>query len=149
MHHIYYSRSGTTDLKTAVLLSYRLMINYSGMQPTAVRLTAAERPTSVHDKHSLMCPDHRTIRIHGEQFKPWHSCFISRNLRMRRANAFRKERNVKKLMSQFIPEKQVVFTQNYCFFLYFPSSDVLENRKHVSETGSVFVLRSDRSCPVK
>jgi hypothetical protein len=33
--HIYYLRSGAPDLKTVVLLSYRLMINYSSMQPTA------------------------------------------------------------------------------------------------------------------
>jgi hypothetical protein len=32
--------------------------------------------------------------------------------------------------------------QNYCFFLYFSISGILETRKHdVSETGSVSVLR--------
>jgi hypothetical protein len=37
----------------------------------------------------------------------------------------------------------VYTTQNYCFFfLLFPSSGILETRKHdVSETGSVSVLR--------
>jgi hypothetical protein len=35
-----------------------------------------------------------------------------------------------------------VITQNYCVFELFPSSCILENRKHdVSETGSVSVLR--------
>jgi hypothetical protein len=32
-------------------------------------------------------------------------------------------------------------TQNYWVFGLFPSSGILENRKHVSETGYVSVLR--------
>jgi hypothetical protein len=53
-HRVYYALSGATDLKTAVLLSYKLMINYSGKQPTAGWDTAAEHCTasctSVHEK---------------------------------------------------------------------------------------------------
>jgi hypothetical protein len=74
-HRIYYSRSGAADLKTAVLLSYRLMINYSGMQPTAERITAAELRTSVHDTpnfHTVLTqvPRHRTSG-YSEKYNGW------------------------------------------------------------------------------
>jgi hypothetical protein len=39
-------------------------------------------------------------------------------------------------------EKEIYCSQNYWVFWTFPSSDILETRKHdVSETGSVSVLR--------
>jgi hypothetical protein len=38
--------------------------------------------------------------------------------------------------------RQFIINQNYCFCGLFPSSSILENRKHnVSETGSVSVFR--------
>jgi hypothetical protein len=40
----------------------------------------------------------------------------------------------------FVPILSQTNPQNYCIFGLFPSSGILENRKHVSETGSVSVL---------
>jgi hypothetical protein len=49
----------------------------------------------------------------------------------------------------YLASEKLFYDQNYWVFGLFPSSDILGTRKHVSETGSVCVLRCGGKTPTQ